>query len=156
MAEVAAQQIDDIRFLGGILQEIENDFAKLDYEKTLRGFEGNFISEHAEHFSGRRDSSGSIWPRLADFTIAKKGHDIPLVETGEMKASVLNVSHPNHIGEYSHRGLLFGTEDEKGIYHQFGTRKIPQRAFIGMSEDLLNEVVGGVADHTVEGLKFTV
>lgn len=154
MSDVPVEQIDDLRYFGGILQEVENAFSTLDYRETLKGFEESLIEEHAGHFSGRVDSSGSIWPPLAASTIKKKGHDVPLVETGEMKKSVLNSSHPDHVGATSHRGLIFGTEDRKAIFHQFGTAKIPQRAFIGMNEGLVDEVTDGVANHAVEGLKF--
>lgn len=156
MTDVPVEQIDGLQFLGGIFQEVENDFREMNYEETLRGFRDEISGEQAGHFESRRDSTGSVWPPLAEYTIRKKGHDIPLVETGEMKKSVLDSGHGDHIEGFTHRGLLFGTSDEKAIFHQEGTRKIPARPFIGLSAGLLDKMVDGVADRTVEGLKFKV
>lgn len=153
---VPVEQLDDLKFLGGIFQEIENAFNSTDYRETLEGFLPSLVSSHAGHFSGRRDSNGSIWPPLAAATIAKKGHDVPLVETNRLKESVLNLKHPDHVGEATHRGLLFGSDVEYGIFHQEGTKRIPQRAFVGLETPLLDEIVDGVADHAVENLKFKI
>lgn len=154
MSGVPVEQIDSLQFLGGIFQEVENSFNALDFEQPLTAFLPKLAESHAGFFSKRVDPNGSKWPALAAFTIAKKGNDVPLVETGAMRASTLEKGAPDHIEAVSHRGLLFGTSDEKAIYHQFGTRKIPQRAFIGMTTEQVDEVAGIVADHAVEGLKF--
>lgn len=150
---VPVEVIDDLQFLGGIFQGVENDFNGLDYEKPLQSYLPSLVKSHGDFFSSRVDPNGSQWPPLAAYTIKKKGHDVPLVETGAMKSSVLEKG-ADHIEAVSHRGLLFGTKDEKAVYHQFGTNRIPQRAFIGMQTEQVDEVAGIVADHAVEGLKF--
>ena len=156
MSSVPVEQIDDLNFLGGIFQEMETAFNEADYSKTLDDFNPEIAEAQGEHFSGRHDSGGSLWPALSAYTIAKKGHDVPLVETGRLKASVLDFGHPDHIEAVSHRGLLFGTEVPYGIFHQEGTKKIPRRAFLGLKEELLQKIVDGVADHAVETLKYKV
>jgi len=150
------EMISDPQFLGGIFQEIENAYNAADYEETLSGFLPDLVASHAGHFSERRDSSGSIWPPLAAATIARKGHDVPLVETNRLKESVLSLNHPDHVGGVTHRGLLFGTEVEYGMFHQEGTKRIPQRAFVGLESPLLEKIVSGVADHVVESMKFKI
>lgn len=68
------------------------------------------------------------WAPLADSTEAHKARmgyepDAPLLASGEMQRSI----------ERYIRGLeaVVGTQDEKMIYHEFGTRAMPPRPVLG-------------------------
>ena len=153
---VPVEQYDDPRYLGGTFQDMENGYNEADYSQALEGMLPQIVEDHTSVFSQRQDPNGSIWPPLAPYTVKKKGHDIPLVETNRLKSSVLNLDHSDHVGGVTHRGLLFGTSVEYGIFHQEGTSKIPQRAFIGLKPQTLDQIVDKVADTAVDSLKMKV
>jgi phage gpG-like protein len=156
MSSVPVELYDDVRYLGGTFQDMENGYNAADYSTPLESALPEIIDDHATGFALRQDPNGSTWPPLAAYTIKKKGHDIPLVETGRLKASVLDLNHPDHIGGVSHRGLLFGTDVEYGLIHQEGGGRIPQRAFIGLKEKTLDKITDAVADAAVDSLKMKV
>ena len=75
MPPVVTEELDDLRFLGGIYQGIENQFRQIDYEPILRIFGEKLAAEHQEYFERGAGPSGSSWPLLARSTSARKGHD---------------------------------------------------------------------------------
>ena len=155
MADVPVQLIDDPQFLGGIFQELENDYNAADYRQAFEEFLPDLIADHRSNFDGRHDPNGDPFLPLSPYTVKKKGHDQPLVETNRLRASVLNLDHPDHLGEVTDRYLTFGTDVPYGIFHQEG-RGVPQRAFVGMNEPLLENISNRVADRAVEELKAKV
>jgi phage gpG-like protein len=75
-----------------------------------------------------KDSLGEYqdgWPALQPETIARKiTGDSPLLETGELRASI-------KWNADDHEGYV-GSDDMKALYHEFGTsRGIPARPFLG-------------------------
>lgn len=66
------------------------------------------------------------WVPLQPATIAKHG-DTPLLDTGAMRDS----------GSYEMRGdhAVAGFTDEKIVYHEFGTSRIPPRPVVGGTID---------------------
>lgn len=81
------------------------------------------VEKSAKDAMGDPDN-GFGWPPLKEATIAQKKHgNTPLVETGDMKASI-----GHHVE--GNAGYV-GTADEKAKYHEFGTATIPARPFIG-------------------------
>lgn len=153
MAPVRTQLIEDPRFLGVVFQELENAFRGADYQPTLDKLVAGIVADHAGFFERRSDPTGDGWKPLAPVTVRKKGHDQPLVETNAMRTSLLQPGHPDHIGETSHRGLVFGTNDEKAAIHQHGARRIPARPFVGWTDERIDVATNAVADHLVEALK---
>lgn len=64
------------------------------------------------------------WPRLQPETVARKAHgDTPLLETGEMRDSIEHVV----IG---HTEAHIGSNNEKAVWHELGTKTIPPRSFL--------------------------
>ncbi len=64
------------------------------------------------------------WPPLKPETIAKKTTgDSPLLETGEMRDSIEHVS--------DHEEAVVGSNNDKALWHELGTKKIPPRSFLG-------------------------
>jgi phage gpG-like protein len=62
------------------------------------------------------------WPALSPETLAHKMGKGPLLETGELRDSIQWNSEGN-------QGFV-GTDNEKGLWHELGTTKIPPRPFL--------------------------
>jgi phage virion morphogenesis protein len=78
-------------------------------------------------FSQSKSPLGEPWRPLAESTVARRrmGSSKPLIDTGLLRKSVATR------GEK--QGVVFGVSGSAGEYaqfHQFGTRKIPRRAFM--------------------------
>jgi phage gpG-like protein len=95
----------------------------------------------------------SAWAALAESTLARKSADTPLLETGEMRASIEHVVRG--------RSAFVGSNNDKAVWQEFGTARIPPRSFIGMAaieceeriHKLTREAVGhAFAGHGVGGL----
>ncbi|MBS0207145.1 MAG: hypothetical protein JSS49_30080 [Planctomycetes bacterium] len=148
------EEIDGLDSFVTIMSEIGSAHHRMDYADVLTGFLPKVQESHQSNFDGRHSPDGSAWPALSKTTVAKKGHDVPLVEFLRLKPSVLELAHPDHVGGVSSRGFLFGTSVEYGFFNNFGTAKIPQREFIGLPVPLVDDLAGVVADHEVDGLKL--
>jgi phage gpG-like protein len=62
------------------------------------------------------------WPALKPETLARKIRSGPLLETGELRASIEWHAEGNH-GEV-------GSNLDKAVWHELGTRAIPPRSFL--------------------------
>ncbi len=62
------------------------------------------------------------WPALSPGTLAHKMLNTPLLETGEMRASISW----NSEGNEGH----VGSDNPKALWHELGTSKIPPRSFL--------------------------
>ncbi|MGC1272582.1 MAG: phage virion morphogenesis protein [Planctomycetaceae bacterium] len=153
MGVVRTQLVEDPRFLGAVFQEIENAYRDCDYQAAIDKLVPAIVTDHAGYFSNRTSPNGVAMAPLSPVTVAKKGHDRPLVETDAMRQSLLQSGHPEHLGGTSHRGLVFGTSDEKATIHQHGTKRIPARPFVGWTEERVDDAANKMADHLVEALK---
>lgn len=71
-----------------------------------------------------------------------------LHKTGEMRRSL--TSRPMAVEEYRPMSATFGTNDEKAPYHQHGTRFMPQRQIIAVTEDLADDVNSVLARYIFE------
>ena len=63
------------------------------------------------------------WPALAESTLAKKSADTPLLETGAMRDSIEHV--------VQGRSANVGSNDDKAVWQELGTARIPARSFLG-------------------------
>lgn len=64
------------------------------------------------------------WPPLAPSTLARKAADTPLLETGEMRASIEH--------QVQGKSGFVGSNDDKAVWQELGTsRGIPPRSFLG-------------------------
>jgi phage gpG-like protein len=62
------------------------------------------------------------WPALQPETLAHKMMNTPLLETGELRASI----------EWQSHGLegAVGSNNDKAVWHELGTSRIPPRSFL--------------------------
>ncbi len=63
------------------------------------------------------------WPALAESTLARKAANTPLLETGEMRASIKHQVAP--------RAANIGSNSDIAVYQELGTATIPARSFLG-------------------------
>ena len=74
-----------------------------------------------------QESAGpfNAWATLAPATLARKTADTPLLETGEMRDSYERTVglHEAHVG----------SNNDKAVWQELGTRSIPPRSVIGIS-----------------------
>jgi phage gpG-like protein len=89
----------------------------------------------------------SAWAALADSTLARKGADQPLLETGEMRDSIEST-----IGR---RVAWVGSNNDKAVWQELGTSRIPARSFIGMAaiecEDAIHKLTREAIGHAFAG-----
>lgn len=71
-----------------------------------------------------------------------------LRKTDEMRRGL--VSRPMAVEEYRPFSATFGTDDEKAPFHQSGTRFMPQREIIRVTDDLADDVNSVLARYIFE------
>ncbi len=81
---------------------------------------GKMVEEAAKDAIGTYHFS---WPPLAPETVARKGADTPLLQTGELRDSIGY----KLVDEHS---VDVGSDNEKAVYHELGTATIPPRSFL--------------------------
>jgi phage gpG-like protein len=62
------------------------------------------------------------WRPLSEKTLAKKEDDTPLLETGAMRDSIWYTVQNNE--------FQVGSDDQKAVWQELGTKKIPPRSFL--------------------------
>lgn len=85
-----------------------------------------------------------LWPSLKPETIAHKARgNTPLLETGEMRASIQITAPVDEDGAVV--GYV-GSDDKVAVYQELGTRTIPPRSFLGAAamgnERAIQEMAG--------------
>jgi phage gpG-like protein len=87
------------------------------------------------------EHNGYDWPPLAESTIADKERQgytapAPLLRTGELRDSIHTT-----IG---HHVAYVGSNNDKAVWHEFGTNRVPPRPFISKaaieSEELIHKI----------------
>lgn len=65
-----------------------------------------------------------------------------LICTGRLAGSLTESNHPGHISRKEKLLFEFGSNVPYGIYHQTGTKKMPQRKFLAITGKTLTEIAG--------------
>jgi hypothetical protein len=94
---------------------------------------------------GKSGSGPKGWKDLSPMYAAQKASRYPsrgiLVATGDMAKSVIDPKHPNHIFSKFKLQAKFGSKDKKIMFHQEGTRRMPQRRVIELTEAQKRHIV---------------
>ncbi len=153
-----AESVDTFGQLRSIFADVANRFDSVDYTPTMSATADMLRERHERTYDAMTEPDGTPWAPNAPSTIARKGHGIVLVETHRLKPSVLEPGHPDHVEEIlpDGRGLSWGSSVPYGMVHQEGllAPKVPQRAFLGMTESSISQVLNSVADRAVESLIY--
>src|SRR6266550_2820022 len=99
------------------LATVERDIHELGPAIVARACE--MVCEEAKRVIGE---GYDYWPALKPETLARKMMNTPLLETGELRASIEWQSHGNegHVG----------SNNDKAVWHELGTSRIPPRSFL--------------------------
>lgn len=147
---MAATAVEGFAGLDALIEQIAEDVVKGDYTDPLRSISKEFETAHEIFFLLERSPANRPWAELAESTVFAKGHDTILQDTKALMESVSG-THGDAIrdieGDGDYRGLLFGTDVEYGIFHQYGTRHMPARPFVGITEAMLEQATEIIADH---------
>lgn len=84
------------------------------------------VRETISNFTGEHDPDGRPWAPLAASTLARKKTSTKLRETGAMAAA-----NRLYVGGKTAR---IKNSIDYAIWHQTGTKRMPQRQFLGISE----------------------
>lgn len=130
----------------------EGDFSRVfrkaiyDLEQDVRGF-----------FASEATPDGVPWKPLAPSTVQRKGHSRILIDTTKMHRSLTSGGMSSDgesvreiIEEGSNKGFSFGTSIPYAHYHQDGTGRIPQREFLGFTEERLEQIENDVLDRVID------
>jgi len=140
MADVIQEVILTVAEFQGVYDDIASNFRAASYRDELDDIDDLIYESHADRFGLENDPNLSAWPPLAAATIARKGHATILVDTKRLRRSLTTKGHTDHVGEITDRGLTFGTDVPYSIFHQQGTRNIPQRAHVGLTTENVDEL----------------
>ena len=110
MADVIQEIIFTEAEFQGVYDDVASNFRDASYRDELDDFNDAIYESHADRFGLENDPNLSAWPPLAAATIARKGHDTILVDTGRLRRSLTTKGHTDHTGEIADRGLTFGTD----------------------------------------------
>lgn len=148
------EQIIKLQDLPYLIRAIETEILVIDYRPVWVPTLAMLRVKHAEFFVKRRGPDGKKWKKLAKITVKRKGHDQPLVETDEMRKSLLSVGGEGHIEESKKKSLLWGTDNWKAAIHQYGVpeKNIPARPWVGWTPSAIKDAVNKVADHVAWNL----
>ena len=153
---IPVEEFDAVEQLGSVFLDVEQKFDSMDYTEPLTAFQEILAEGERAAFAGQREPGGAPWDELSPVTVKKKGHSRILFESGALEASLVTVGGPGNIHAVSSRGSLFGTSDEKSIFHTLGGGRLPKRDHVGTNDEDVDRLAEMVADHVVENLKFKI
>ena len=138
--------------LSQFVTQIDTNSASLDFTLVFDEVSDLLCNSHKGFFDAEQDPNGNGWVPLSPVTIRRKGHAAILIDTDDMRTSVINRSSVSHVERFDTLGMEWGTNDKKGPFHQFGTMLIPQRQFVGWDDETINSAVDLIADDAVKQL----
>src|SRR5712672_4117510 len=118
------------------LATVERDMHELGPAIVARACE--MVCEEAKRVIGE---GYDYWPALQPATLARKMMNTPLLETGELRASIEWNSSGNE-------GYV-GSNLDKAIWHELGTVKIPPRSFLAGAAMAMEDKIHKMAARAV-------
>lgn len=142
--------VDSIDELYSHIEQRIEEVLNADYEPVFRKVMNDFEEDHEFYFQNEVAFTGAPWAELSPVTIAAKGHDRILVDTGRLMASLTSDS-PDAIREIVtgvHTPTMsFGTSVEYAGYHQTGTEHMPARPVLGITDIGMERLTDDLLDH---------
>lgn len=155
MAKVIQEVVFDEADFQEIYEDISLNFRQAEYNDELSDFNDKLFQFHEAGFDLERDPNLSAWLPLAAATIRRKKSDKILVDTGRLKRSLTTRGSSDHVGEVFDRGLTFGTSVPYSVFHQRGTRTIPQRAHVGLAIERVDKLTKTITKSASDKLRKT-
>lgn len=142
-------KIDDAEVMKA-LQRLER--AVGDISPALKEIGEVLVESTKQRFASGEGPDGNAWKGNSDVTIDRKGRDMPLVDEGTLMDSI-------HY-QLSGNMLEIGTALEYAAMQQFGGTKaefpflwgdIPERPFLGLSDEDENAILNILKEHLIDG-----
>lgn len=138
--------------LSALANKKASDLERLSFRQPLEVSKLLIVRASQLNFSRSSDPEGTPWLPLKRPRRRTKGRDLPLRDTGLLLASV--VGGARHVERITDAELLFGTNLEYAGFHQFGTRFIPKREFLGFNQQLIGDIDRAFGDYVEKQLGF--
>jgi phage gpG-like protein len=149
------------------INEKLSDLADLDYTDFFEDQLTALEELHQTYFETETDPDGNAWKPLAPSTIAKKGHDRILIETGALNNSLVLRNAEGAVREVTEDSIRFGTDIEYSQYHQQGARRrqrrtatgrfasgfifgLPQRKHVGLTDEFWDNFIDDLNQYIVD------
>lgn len=132
------------------LVEFVESAAKQSYRRPLRAIASAMRADAKENFRHERDPNDNPWKPLKNPKRQRAVRRVKakiLRDTDRMFRSVTVKGAEGSIERVTDRTLSWGTDVPYAGYHQFGTKRIPRRAFIGAGKRLQDRIAAIVAEH---------
>jgi phage virion morphogenesis protein len=111
--------------LENYLEKLKNNIKKR--RKVMHSLGMMVKKSVRERFETKIDPNENPWERNRPSTILRKGTDDPLIDTGALLKSIYMRSDKD--------GFMVYTQTPYAVFHQMGTSHVPERAFMGFSEE---------------------
>ena len=118
------------------LKAVEHDMNALGPAVVAKACE--LVAEEARRVIGE---GYPYWPALAPSTLARKMMNTPLLETGELRASIEWNADGN-------QGYV-GSNLDKAVWHELGTARIPPRSFLAGAAMAMEDKIHKMAARAV-------
>lgn len=109
-----------------------------DYRPLWPIIEDDFYAQVKDQFKTEGEEGGAKWAPLSpDYAGYKEAHfpgTAILVRTGDLRASLTNPNDPNTVRIEERKTLTLGSRIGYAIFHQTGTKKMPARPEIQLTE----------------------
>jgi phage gpG-like protein len=109
--------------------------ALADEGPALQTIADDFREMIAQQFASEGRAGGTPWPPLAAATLRRKRAGAAILfRTGALLESLRGPSGANHVEEIGPDTLTLGSRLPYAIFHQLGTRRMPARPIIVLSD----------------------
>lgn len=133
----------DLTQLVQALESQGRDLSQVDLRPCWQRVTMLLKAKTTDFFHEGKAPDGTYWAPLRKPSKKRGGKSAkPLRDTDKLMLSILGTG-GNHIERTEPTSLVWGTNIDYGPYHQYGTRTIPRRQFLGM-DDEMQEAIGEV------------
>lgn len=155
-----------------LIGDIQDSFRQVDLTDELREIAALLRMATADNFTGQHGPDGERWPQWFFRRPEADDNHLTLIDTGRLYDSTQ--AGPDHIENYTATSLEFGTSVPYAATHQLGANMttgrtlvargggfsipagsrihIPARRFMGISNQLADQLAESVADFMVDRL----
>lgn len=146
-------ELESPEALPGVYLNLLDSIKDVDFQETFSSQVFPAIEKaESKFFASETSPDGTPWRPLAQSTIERKGHDIILVETNRLRASLTGES-GDSVREAAQTYGVFGTSVPYAHFHQDGGHNLPQREHVGLNNELLEDITGALADACIAQIR---
>lgn len=156
MQTFTATSFDEVdAIVSSVLRDVESSFRTADTNGIWREVDAMFKEDHRGYFQSESGPDGELWKPLKPETVQRKGHDVKLRQTDDMRRSLTLETQDSVrqlLTEGSAETYVWGTSNWKSQFHQFGTSHIPIREHVGINDKRTDWLANVIADQLTQGM----